>query len=49
MREAARLIAAGELDPSPLYTHRFPLEQLGKAFTTASERPDDFMKALVLA
>src|SRR3954468_1440983 len=26
VREAARLVAQGELDPSPLYTHRFGLE-----------------------
>src|SRR4051794_11760751 len=48
VREAARLVAQGELDPSPLYTHRFALEDLGDAFTTAGERPDGFMKALVL-
>jgi NADPH:quinone reductase len=47
--EAARLVAAGVLDPSPLYTHRFPLERLGDAFCAATERPDGFMKALVLA
>src|SRR4051794_12422875 len=47
--EAARLVAAGQLDPSPLYTHRFGLEQLDGAFATAIERPDGFMKALVLA
>jgi len=44
---AARMVAAGDLDPSPLYTHRFPLEHLGEALTTAAERPDGFMKALV--
>jgi threonine dehydrogenase-like Zn-dependent dehydrogenase len=41
-------VAEGELDPAPLYTHGFPLERLGDAFTAASERPDGFMKALVL-
>ena len=47
MREAARAVAAGELDPSPLYTHHFPLERIGEAFATAGERPDGFLKALV--
>src|SRR4051812_14879319 len=48
VREAARQVAEGELDPSPLYTHRFRLERLADAFRAASERPDRFMKALVL-
>jgi threonine dehydrogenase-like Zn-dependent dehydrogenase len=47
MRAAARAVAAGELDPSPLYTHEFPLDRIGEAFATAGERPDGFMKALV--
>jgi threonine dehydrogenase-like Zn-dependent dehydrogenase len=48
VREAAQLVAAGQLDPSPLYTHRFRLDRLADAFTAASERPGGFMKALVL-
>lgn len=47
MRAAADAVAAGELDPSPLYTHEFPLGRIGDAFAIASERPDGFMKALV--
>jgi 2-desacetyl-2-hydroxyethyl bacteriochlorophyllide A dehydrogenase len=47
MREAAEAIAAGRLDPSPLYTHEFPLERLGEALAMASERPDGFLKAVV--
>jgi threonine dehydrogenase-like Zn-dependent dehydrogenase len=49
VREAARMVAAGALDPEPLYTHRFRLTELGTAFATAVERPDGFMKALVAA
>jgi threonine dehydrogenase-like Zn-dependent dehydrogenase len=48
VREAARLVADGALDPSPLYTHRFALERLSDAFATAVARPNGFMKALVL-
>jgi threonine dehydrogenase-like Zn-dependent dehydrogenase len=44
---AAAMVAAGRLDAGPLYTHRFPLERLGDALTTAAQRPDGFMKALV--
>jgi threonine dehydrogenase-like Zn-dependent dehydrogenase len=47
MRAAARAVAAGELDPSPLYTHEFPLDRIGDAFAVAGDRPDGFMKALV--
>jgi threonine dehydrogenase-like Zn-dependent dehydrogenase len=49
IREAAAAVAAGRLDPSPLYTHRFGLDELDAALETAVERPDGFMKALVLA
>jgi NADPH:quinone reductase len=49
IREAAAAVAAGSLDPSPLYTHRFGLDQVDRALETAVERPDGFMKALVIA
>jgi len=47
LREAVAALSDGRLDPSPLYTHRFPLERLGDALATAAERPDGFVKALV--
>jgi len=47
VREAARAVAAGELDPSALYTHEFALSDIATAFDAASERPDGFLKALV--
>lgn len=49
IREAAAAIEAGRLDPSPLYTHRFGLDQVDAALDTAVERPEGFVKALVLA
>jgi threonine dehydrogenase-like Zn-dependent dehydrogenase len=49
IREAVAAVGAGWLDPSPLYTHRFGLDQVGAAFDTAIQRPDGFIKALVLA
>jgi threonine dehydrogenase-like Zn-dependent dehydrogenase len=47
VRDAAAAVAAGRLDPQPLYTHEFELGQIGDAFTTALARPDGFLKALV--
>jgi threonine dehydrogenase-like Zn-dependent dehydrogenase len=47
IRAAAQAVADRRLDPEPLYTHVFPLEQLGQAFALAADRPDGFVKALV--
>lgn len=47
MREAVAAVASGRLDPSPLYTHSYPLEALGTALDATRDRPDGFMKALV--
>ncbi len=49
MQKAATAIDAGELDPFPLYTHVFPLQDADAAFQTAADRPARFMKALVVA
>ena len=42
-------MAAGVLDPAPLYTHRYPLDRLGDALEPRATRPDGFLKALVIA
>jgi threonine dehydrogenase-like Zn-dependent dehydrogenase len=47
VRAAVAAVAGGTLDPTPLYTHEFALPDLGRALTTASDRPDGFLKALV--
>lgn len=47
MEEGVRLLAAGELDLAPLLTHHFPLAEINRAFATAEERPEGFLKALV--
>jgi threonine dehydrogenase-like Zn-dependent dehydrogenase len=47
MREAVAAVASGRLDPTPLYTHRFPLAQLAAALDATRDRPDGFLKALV--
>jgi threonine dehydrogenase-like Zn-dependent dehydrogenase len=47
IRQAVRAVEAELLNPAPLYTHFFALEQLGDALTTAVQRPDGFMKAVI--
>lgn len=49
MRTAVAAIAAGTLDPEPLYTHQLPLGELGAALDLLRERPQGFLKALVIA
>jgi threonine dehydrogenase-like Zn-dependent dehydrogenase len=48
MRAAVEAVVAGRLDPAPLYTHRYPLDALASALDATRERPDGFMKALVI-
>lgn len=45
---AVDAVASGQLDPSPLYTHRFPLERLADALNLTNERPEGFLKALMV-
>jgi len=47
IREAVAAVASGRLDPSPLYTHNYPLDRLGEALDATRDRPDGFLKALV--
>jgi threonine dehydrogenase-like Zn-dependent dehydrogenase len=48
VREAVRAVAIGELDPGPLLTHVYPLSRLDDALTATRDRPDGFMKAIVV-
>jgi len=48
MRAAIAAIVAGQLDPSPLYTHAVELADAARAFTALDERPRGFVKAQVL-
>jgi threonine dehydrogenase-like Zn-dependent dehydrogenase len=47
IRAAVDAVASGRLDPSPLYTHTFPLDRLGDALDATRDRPDGFLKALI--
>lgn len=49
MRAAVAAVASGRLDPTPLYTHRFPLTDLGAALDAARKREGNFLKALVFS
>ena len=48
MREAAVAIASGQLDPKALITHRYPLDALAEALDATRDRPDNFVKAVVI-
>jgi threonine dehydrogenase-like Zn-dependent dehydrogenase len=48
LREAVNAVASGRLDPDPLYTHRYRLEQLGDALDATRDKPGNFVKALVM-
>ncbi len=49
IRQAVAAIVEGRLDPSGLYTHSYPLERLDEALNATRDRPDGFLKALVVA
>jgi threonine dehydrogenase-like Zn-dependent dehydrogenase len=48
MRGAIEAVATGVLNPGPLYTHLLSLDRLAQAFEMMQERPDGFLKALVI-
>ena len=48
IRAAVDAVASGALDPGPLYTHTYPLDRLGAALDATRDRPDGFLKALVI-
>ena len=48
IREAIEAVASGRLDPTLLYTHRYSLERLGEALDATRDKPDNFVKALVI-
>ena len=47
--EILRLIGAGELDTTPLITHRFPLSRIGEAYELFEQRRDGVIKVAVHA
>jgi threonine dehydrogenase-like Zn-dependent dehydrogenase len=47
LRLAVEAVVSGRLDPTPLYTHTYPLDRLDAALDATRDRPDGFLKALV--
>jgi threonine dehydrogenase-like Zn-dependent dehydrogenase len=47
IRLAVDAVASGELDPFPLITHRFGLDELNRAFEAMRSRPEGFLKAVI--
>lgn len=47
LREAVEAAATGRLDPGPLVTHAYRLDQLGEALNATRDKPDGFVKAYV--
>ena len=48
MRGAIEAMQSGDLNPLPLYTHTFALDELPRAFETVAESPEGFVKALII-
>ena len=48
MRLAVAAVREGRMDPRPLMTHSYKLSELGTALDATRDRPDGFLKALVL-
>lgn len=48
MREAVAAVAGGRIDPAQLCTHSYPLERLGEALDATRDKPEGFVKAVVL-
>jgi threonine dehydrogenase-like Zn-dependent dehydrogenase len=48
MQEGVDAVLVGRIDPWPLLTHTYALDQLGRALDDVEKRPDDFVKGTVL-
>jgi threonine dehydrogenase-like Zn-dependent dehydrogenase len=48
IRDAVAAVVEGRLDPIPLYTHHYPLSELDAALNATRDRPEGFLKGLVI-
>ena len=48
MRIGMRLLTSGRLNLADLVTHRFPLNEINKAFLAAHEKPEGFVKSTIV-
>jgi 2-desacetyl-2-hydroxyethyl bacteriochlorophyllide A dehydrogenase len=47
MQAAIEAVQTGAMNPRPLYTHTFTLDELPRAFQTLADSPEGFVKALI--
>ncbi|HEX8412069.1 MAG TPA: zinc-binding dehydrogenase [Thermoanaerobaculia bacterium] len=47
MQDAVEAVIAGRIDPTPLLTHDYSLDELGRAMDDLEQRPDGFVKGTV--
>lgn len=48
IKAAIKAVEEGQMDPYPLFTHKFSLNEMEKAYQHLTERPDGFIKALIV-
>ena len=48
VRNAVEAVMSGRFDPTRLCTHIYPLDRLGEALDATRDRPDGFLKAVVV-
>jgi len=48
IKDAITAIQRGQMNPFPLFTHTVPLRKAAEAFTMLKERPNGFIKALLI-
>ena len=48
IKDAIKAIRRNKMDPFPFFTHRFSLDEMDIAFHHLTERPDGFIKALII-
>lgn len=48
IKAAIEAVEQGKMDPYPLFTHTFSLNEMEEAYQHLTERPDGFIKALII-
>lgn len=48
IKAAIKAVEEGKMDPYPLFTHTFSLDEMEQAYQHLTERPDGFIKALII-
>ncbi|WP_423820358.1 zinc-binding dehydrogenase [Salinimicrobium sp. TIG7-5_MAKvit] len=48
IKNAIKAVEDGKMDPFPLFTHKFSLEEMEIAYEHLTQRPDGFIKALIV-